>query len=255
MIRFSEFTKLRLTMLIAHTGAICGLVLIWDAKWLLLSAACIIAFFWVGQELYCHRYLCHRSFEMPLWVQRVCVILSIYNLFGHPIGIAATHITHHKYSDTNKDPHPALTPWQSWFWVSKNFSNSVDQGVVKRLMRDPWLKFISAHYLLIYFGTAFLVGLFSIKILIYAILIPHVYAFAAIGLITVFCHNKGYRRYNTADASTNNHWVNLMLGWNGAAFHNNHHAKPARYTTSDNWNEIDLIGVFVYFLFCKKKTL
>jgi len=122
-------------------------------------------------------------------------------------------------------------------------------------MQDPWLNFMARHYLKIYLSTLFVIGLVSLKALVYGLLVTHVYAFFANGLVTVFCHGKGYRTHDTRDTSTNNHWVNLMLGWNGVAFHNNHHAKPTRFTTSESRSEVDLIGVIIRVLFAKEKAL
>lgn len=248
----SELTKLRMTVIAAHIGAIVGLVFLWDPAWLLLSAACTFVFWWIAQEMYVHRYLCHRSFEMPDLAQKVCAALCVYNLYGNPIGVAATHTTHHKYSDTSRDPHPAATPWRSWFWATDNFDKSIDQGTARRLMRDSWLKFIAEHYFKIYFGTSLVVGVISLKVLVYALLVTHVYAFAANGLITVFCHGGGYRRHATNDASTNNQLVNSLLLFNGVALHNNHHAKPTRPSNSEAWYEVDLVGAIIRLFFCKK---
>lgn len=247
----TEFTKLRITILAAHIGAAVGLCLLWDPAWLLLSAVCTFAFLWISQEMYVHRYLCHRSFSMPVLAQRVCAALSVYNLYGNPIGVASTHTTHHKYSDTDKDPHPASTPWRSWFWLTDNFDKSIDPSTARRLMKDPWLKFIANNYFKIYFLTILIAGLISLKILLYAFLVTHVYAFAANGLITVFCHGKGHRRYKTSDTSTNNSYVNALLLFNGVAMHNNHHAKPTRSSNSEAWYEVDVIGLIVRLFFVK----
>lgn len=255
MIKLSEFTKLRATMLAVHCGAAVGLILFWDPRWFALSFVCSFLFLWIGQEMYCHRYLCHRSFKMSPLVQKICAILSIYNLYGNPIGIAATHATHHKYSDTDKDPHPSSTPLKSWFWVSERFDKSIDPGTAKRLMKDPLLSFIAKYYLIIYIVSLFAVGLVSAKILVYGFLVTHVYAFAANGLVTVFCHGKGYRTHDTRDTSTNNHWVNLALFGNGVAMHNNHHASPTRFTNSEKWTEVDIIGFIIRLLFKKENAI
>lgn len=232
-------------MLVVHVAAACGLYAYWDPTWLLLTALCSFVYLNFAQEMYCHRYLCHRAFDMPVWLQRVCAVLSLFNLYGHPIGIAATHATHHKHSDTDRDPHPASSPWRSWFWMGEKFDKSIDTPTARRLMRDEFLVFLQKHYFLIYCSVVIGVCMIHAKAAVYGLLVPHVYAFAANGLVTVFCHSRGYRNHDTNDKSTNNLGVNALLMFSGIALHNNHHAHPGRYSCSEKWYEVDLVGCII----------
>jgi fatty-acid desaturase len=146
----SEFSKLRILSTVVHFAGIFGLYFYWDPYWLILSVVGVFVFLWLGQELYCHRFLSHKAFGLSDGLQRLFAFLSIFNLFGTPIGFAATHVNHHKYSDTPKDPHPAATPWLTWFWLAPGFETSRSASTIKRLLDNGWLVFINKNYFKIY---------------------------------------------------------------------------------------------------------
>jgi stearoyl-CoA desaturase (delta-9 desaturase) len=147
-------------------------------------------------------------------------VLGIYCLFGTPIGIAATHVLHHRHADTGADPHPAREGWRAWCWTYSGMQTR-DRATVVRLSADPWLRVISKHYFQIYFSTVFLAGAVDPRLV---------------------CHRWGYRRYTTPDQSRNNLIVNVALFFGGIALHNTHHANPKACFLSRAWYEIDLVG-------------
>ncbi len=243
----NELRKLQALIAAVHVAAFAGLVFLWSPSWLVLTIVAYIAFLWLGHDLYQHRYLSHRSFEMPVWFQRVCAVLGVYCLFGTPIGIASTHVRHHRYADTNKDPHPAHHPLYSWFWLSPEMQ-ARDRATVVRLSKDSWLKFIGKNYFAIYLSTVAIALLINPKIAIYGFFLPAVYGFFSNGLVNVICHRWGYRRYETADKSRNNLIVNAVLLFGGIALHNTHHAHPQYYQLSRAWYELDLVGSLAGFI-------
>lgn len=247
----TPFTKLKTIIFIVHILGLIGLYSYWDPRWFVLFFVCHFLFLWIGQEMYVHRYLSHRSFQMSVGWQRLCAFLSIFNLFGTPIGIAATHVTHHKNSDSEKDPHPSTHPVQSWFWIYPQFDKSLDIKTVKRLSTDTWVRWISKHYFLIYLLTVLLLSVIDVRIVIYGFFTHVIYAFFSNGLINVVCHKLGYRRYHTNDNSRNNLLVNAMLFFSGIALHNNHHALPQNYKIDKTWYELDLVGLIISMI--KKK--
>ena len=255
MVKLSQFTKVRLLVVLAHVLGVWGLINYWDPRWLLLTLVCHIGFLWLGNEMYVHRFLAHKSFAMPLWLQRVCACLSVFNLFGAPIGVAATHMTHHKFSDREGDPHPASDSVRSWFWIHPRMEKSNNRSVVRRLMRDEWLVMINRRYFSIYLGTVIALALLDIRIAIYGFLLHVMYAFFCDGLINVVCHKYGYRIAETSDNSRNNLVVNAFLLFSGAALHNTHHAYPNVAGQSRRWYEVDLVGTLIGLIMVKRKTV
>ena len=231
----------------AHVAAAAGVCIWWDPIWLALSLVAYVAFLWFGHDLYYHRFLSHRAFNMPVWLQRICAVLGVFCLFGTPIGVASTHVRHHGHSDTDKDPHPAHRAWQAWFWTYPEMRVR-DRATVARLSKDNWLRAIGRRYFLIYYGTVAIAFLVDPRIAVYGFFVPTVYAFFSNGLVNVACHRWGYRRYHTTDNARNNLAVNALLLFGGIALHNTHHAKPKDYQLSRAWYEIDLVGCVAHFI-------
>lgn len=113
-----------------------------------LLAASLFMFFMykcVGVVVTYHRILCHRVGKMNPILQFICTALGFYGSLLSPVTWAGVHINHHKYVDTEKDPHsPTHLGWKGWFsilWV-----DSVDLKVMARLKRDPICVFFHKYY-------------------------------------------------------------------------------------------------------------
>jgi len=244
----NDLVKLRLMLLATHVGAAIGLFMLWDPAWLLLTLCCYFLFIWLGQELYCHRYLSHRSFDLDVGWQRLFLIFSIFNLFGTPLGIAGSHISHHKYADTEKDPHPSQEGWRAWFFFHKFPYHPVNLKYVKRMLDDPWVSFVTRHYFKLYLATIAVFAAIDVRIVVYGFFLHTALALITVGLINVGCHKFGYRRHETSDFSRNNWWINALILFNGAANHNTHHAKPQLWYTAEKWWEFDGVGRIISWI-------
>lgn len=230
-----------------HFSALGGLIYFWDPIWFSLSFFMYILFFWLGHEMYYHRFLSHNSFSMPLWMQKFLATVGVYCLFGTPIGIASTHAIHHKHADTDKDPHPAHYPVQAWMWTY-HAMNSKDRAIIARLSKNQWLKTIGKHYFLIYFSTIIACLIIDPRIAVYGFLVPAVYGFFTNSLVNVACHRWGYQNHKLSNNSRNNLLVNCFLFFGGSALHNNHHISPMNYKISQRWYEVDLVGCLAHII-------
>jgi len=71
----------------------------------------------------------------------------------------------------------------------------------------------------------------------------------AAGVINGLAHNKGYRNFETDDASTNLTPFAILIG--GEELHNNHHAFPTSAKFSVRWWEFDIGWMYIcIFRFC-----
>ena len=52
-----------------------------------------------------HRLHSHRSFKVPLWFEKLITYFATMSLTGPAIDWVAIHRAHHKWHDTEKDPH------------------------------------------------------------------------------------------------------------------------------------------------------
>ena len=63
------------------------------------------------QTFFLHRYASHKMFKMNKITEKICFLLTFLTQgtsFLHPAGYAMMHRNHHKYSDTEKDPHSPI---------------------------------------------------------------------------------------------------------------------------------------------------
>ena len=74
-------------------------------------------FYWltagIGITLGFHRLVSHRSFETPKWLEYILVFCGTLACQGGPMDWVGLHRMHHKYSDTEPDPHDSN---QGFWW-------------------------------------------------------------------------------------------------------------------------------------------
>lgn len=215
-----------------HLGSILGLFL---ADYSLLNFF-IFLLGWVlihgyGTELGLHRYLSHRSF-VPKGVFLIpLMFFSTLAIQGPALGWASIHRRHHRYSDSNNDPHsPKKGYWYAWHhwtnnWLDYNTKSSI-RGV-KDLLKNKQIKFFTKNTFFIIAITYLIIGLLSVNVLFWLFMLPATVSLVQSYNVNLFCHiNKfGYRNTDTKDDSRNISFL-AFTGW-GLGLHNNHHARPS----------------------------
>lgn len=186
----------------------------------------------LGVEVGLHRWASHRSVELKPAIKPIIVLLSFLGCQGHPLWWAAVHRgAHHRYADTDKDPHSPKYQgmWNSFLgWVFDHDPQSVNYKVVVDLLRDPWLIKTKRLYEATILYIWLLIGMIDVNLLLWGFLLPAIVAFHGEGLINSLCHSdRGYRNFNTTDQSKNIPWLGFFMWGNG--WHNNHHHKPSSF--------------------------
>lgn len=232
----------------------------------------------VGNFVFCslgigaglHRLHTHRSYECPLWFERMLALLGCCNLQQSPVRWVLVHRLHHQHSDHASDPH---TPHVSWFWghvgwlfIENRELSSLDtyEHYAKDMLSDPFYRRLERNqrYLQVYavhaiaFAVAgYVVGLLlhganagamqvSLQWLLWGVVIRTVYTWNVTWGVNSFCHLFGYRNYETRDDSRNN-WL-FALATSGDGWHNNHHADPTSAAHGFHcWWEFDLTFVVI----------
>ena len=213
-----------------------------------------------GTTVGLHRYWTHQTFEMSMFWQRFCTLMGAFNGQGPLFVWIANHEDyHHKYSDTEKDPH---SPDKGFFhalvtWTTKSDASSYKELAenprrlarslvkYKKFFEDPWNLFVDKWFLAILWGTVALVALIDWKISLYGIVLAVFYNQIAQGMSNTFGHYRwaGYRNYDTNDNSVNNPFLALFTL--GELNHNNHHGNWKSWKLSKNWYEPDFGGLIV----------
>lgn len=190
-----------------------------------------------GMAIGMHRYFCHNAFETSTNFHIVLGWLACLGSQGSPIFWNAVHQQHHKESDTNKDFHTPLKGWWTayWGWIVNLDPREVPMRLSKRLLKDPYQKWMHKNYYRFVWNSVALVALLDFAItggfyhVFYGMILPMCYATHQEPIVNVISHiaTLGTRKYNTPDNSNNIKW----LAWFtfGQAYHNNHHANPGTY--------------------------
>jgi len=197
----------------------------------------------LGVSVTFHRFLAHKSWKPPQWWVYIGSVLGFWGIVGSPIAWANNHVAHHKYVDTEKDPHsPLFMPWWKVQWLAMFTSYGSFRFALSNL--NKFQMFLHKYYFVIHF--LILVGLlviFGLHITMVCYLVPAAILWNASSLINTINHNVGYRNFETKDSSTNNIGTGYLI-W-GEGWHNNHHARPGNYSFKVKWWEFDLSSLII----------
>ena len=204
----------------------------------------------LGINIGYHRLLTHKSFSAPNWFRNTLITLGTLSAAGPPIYWAAMHRVHHRFSDTESDPHDSTRG----FWYSHVLhlfvldAHEAGQDHLSTyapdLIREPYLRFLNSHGTwvavttlpLLYWGGGwswvFWGGFFRIAA-----------TWNIMWFVNSASHMWGYRNFNTKDKTVNCWWVGLLAS--GEGWHNNHHALPSCAAHGHRWWELDLSFLFI----------
>jgi stearoyl-CoA desaturase (delta-9 desaturase) len=211
------------------------------ADWIAFGIFCVLISLAVGAGL--HRYFAHRAFKTSRAFQFALGVLGSA-FFGDPVGFAGKHRLHHRYSDTDRDPHsPRRGAWHCWLGhlVDDGCSEEQVRRAVPDLTRFPELMWLHRFFYLPGVATVALVAAFggySMLAAGYAVSWC-LMAFHGPALVNYFCHHGGPRRYEIPDRSANNVVLGVLLL--GEGWHNNHHRFPRAARAGFRWYELDLL--------------
>lgn len=252
--------NLRRVYIPAHLLLITGIVSVFTGatnwQWLLAIYPAWFLCGHIGFGIFVHKYYCHRSFETYDWIARLGAFLSLLSGSGSPMKVKVLHVGyHHRYSDTDLDPH---TPkkgllWSYVLWLNDKLDvNKI--WVVKDMMRDPFIKFYHNHNYKIYWGCWLLLALIDWRLAVFTVSAATVLEFHLLSMANTFCHHKhkgSYQNYEGKDDSQNVTWLNWLTL--GLAMHNNHHAQPGNYNHAHKKGEFDFSAWFVPLIEKKSK--
>lgn len=196
-----------------------------------------------------HRLWCHRSYEAK-------TTFRIFLMLGHTmsgqysiIRWSAGHRTHHKYSDTDADPHNVQRGFNFSHlgWMLRKEHPIVDikgQKVdVSDISDDPVAAFQDKYYPALFFFVNFLLPVLTPVLLFNESIVNAVIVCFVMRLVTQThdtafvnsaAHMFGEKPYNERMASRENSWVSF--GAVGEGYHNFHHAFPYDYAAGETGN-------------------
>jgi stearoyl-CoA desaturase (delta-9 desaturase) len=199
--------------------------------------------------LYYHRDQAHRSVDLHPLVRHVCRFWLWLNTGSSTREWVAVHRKHHALCEREGDPHSpriyglkkVLLEGAELYRVAARDRETLEK-YAKGTPND-WLENNLYHHpTRSYYGIALLViadlVLFGVPGIIMIALQLSNMPFMAAGIVNGLCHAKGYRNFETDDASTNLWPLGLLVA--GEELHNNHHAFPTSARFSMRPHEVDM---------------
>jgi len=218
------------------------------------SVATLLIFYWVtaclGVTLGYHRLLSHRSFNVPQWLARFFATCGALSAEYGPITWSGIHRQHHKYSDTDPDPHD-MNKGFWWSHIGWMFYDVPAEKNVRKytadLRNDPYFRWLDKYFLLLQIPlglTLYLIGGWSL--VLWGIPLRLAVVYHVTWLVNSATHTWGERPYDTEDNSRNNKWVAALTF--GEGWHNNHHAYPSSAKQGLQRGQIDLTWYHIVLL-------
>jgi stearoyl-CoA desaturase (delta-9 desaturase) len=220
----------------------------WKAVGVAFLLYCLTA--GIGITLGFHRLVSHRSFEVPKWLEYVLVFCGTLACQGGPVDWVGLHRIHHKYSDTEPDPHDSNKGfwWSHIGWMLYDIpANNDISRYTQDIVGDPFYQFCQKYLVLIQVVLGVL--LFAIggwPFVIWGIFARLVVVFHCTWFVNSATHKFGYKSHESNDNSRNCWWVALVTF--GEGWHNNHHAYQYSARHGLEWWEIDITWMIISLL-------
>jgi stearoyl-CoA desaturase (delta-9 desaturase) len=225
-----------------HLGAAVGVFLVpvtWSAVGLCIALYAVRMF---GITAGYHRYFAHRAYKTSRAFQFVLAWLGGMAMQKGPLWWAGHHRRHHKYSDTEDDPHSPVVRtlwWAHVGWVISGRFGRAPTDDIKDFAKFPELRLLDRFNWvpgLALAGLCYAVG--GLGGLVWGFLVSTVLLYHGTFLVNSACHLWGTRRYATADRSKNNWWAAVLTL--GEGWHNNHHHYQSCARQGFEWWELDV---------------
>ena len=199
--------------------------------------------------LYYHRDQAHRSVDLHPVVRHICRFWLWLNTGSSTREWVAVHRKHHAHCEKDGDPHsPRVYGLKRVLFEGAELYRFAarDRDTLEKYAKgtpNDWLENNLYHHpTRSYLGIALLVAtdlvLFGVPgIIMIALQLSNMPLMAA-GIVNGLCHAKGYRNFETDDASTNLWPIGVLVA--GEELHNNHHAFPTSARFSMRRHEIDM---------------
>jgi len=201
--------------------------------------------FGFGVSMTFHRSITHRALDMHPVLEMIGKFFASIGGTGSPISWVLIHKAHHKYSDTDRDPHSAKDVLK--YLIGKY--PTVSAKGMRKLAQSKFNKIMHRHYYLIILTYGAVWATLGFEYFCYGFIYPMVLTMVAGHLVNWYTHSDyvlNYRLHETKDTSQNNAIIGLLT-W-GEGFHNTHHRYAGRPNFGMRWWELDATFLFAQLL-------
>jgi stearoyl-CoA desaturase (delta-9 desaturase) len=223
-----------------------------------LLLLCVISYGFriVGADAIYHRYFAHRTFRVSRPTQFILALVGAQSGQRGPLWWAAKHREHHRYVETERDPHSPtahslMYAAVHWFLDPAHAKTNLD--VVSDFARFRELRWVNRFYWIPFYGVGALFfaagslgwlgqSVTGLSAFLWGFEVPATIVLYVAACVNVLNHIPtlpgGYRRFDTPDKSTNRFLLGIVSS--GVGFHNNHHQFAACAKCGFAWWEIDI---------------
>ncbi|XP_014252773.1 acyl-CoA Delta(11) desaturase-like [Cimex lectularius] len=234
-----------------HLAAVYGLYLmLFEAKWLTVFFALVLyKLSALGITAGAHRLWAHKSYKAKLPLKVFLVAINTLAFQNHVIEWARDHRVHHKFSETDADPHNATRGFFfshiGWLLCRKH-PELKEKGKlidISDLENDPVLAFQKKYYLILMPLTCFLFPTLmpmymwgeSLKCSWFtATMFRYALTLNVTWLVNSAAHMWGQKPYDASISPVEN--LAVSLGAAGEGWHNYHHVFPWDYKAAELGN-------------------
>ena len=217
--------------------------------------ACFLSFYAnIGTIAGVHRLWSHRAFQASFPVRVFLMLGHVLNsIQGSVYTWARKHRVHHKYADTDGDPHNAkrgfLFAHMGWVFYRKHHPELVTQLKkvnVQDLVNDPVVMFQYNHFVELFISFGFLFPIFvccfffeeTLANSFFIVVFLRMYISTnGVLFINSAAHMYGDAPYDKNIDPRQNSWVSF--GSVGEGYHNFHHTFPHDYASSEDGCKIN----------------
>jgi fatty-acid desaturase len=217
----------------------------WGAFVLFLATTAITVC--LGHSLGMHRRLIHRSFDCPLFIERLFVYLGTLVGMAGPYGMMRQHDIR-DWAQRKPDCHAYLAHrssiWRDGFWQLHCELTLVHPPaliVERRVANDRFYQFIERTWMVQQLPWALLfLAIGGLPWVVWGIAVRVTASVTGHWLVGYFAHNRGPRSWHIEGAGVQGHNVRYCgLITMGEAWHNNHHAFPSSARLGIRPGEVD----------------
>lgn len=221
---------------------ICHFLTIWflfDISYLSIFVA--FAFWFLGGSLGMaigfHRHLSH-TLNLSSKFRKFFIWCGVHAMTGPPISWVAIHREHHRYSDTENDPHGPEHKGKMWVQLCSMF-HKPNIKYTKDLIRDSylikWQKYYFPYHLTLLILAVTLAFITSNTIWLAFHAVPAVLVWHTGSLVNSLGHNKA--------GAKDSHMI-ALLSW-GEGYHKQHHENNKEHVFFSKKSPFDISGLII----------
>lgn len=204
------------------------------AGWMWWAAALFMYMFvysLIGNNVAMHRYFTHGHFQVSKPVEWFFLWCGSMTGLGEPLSYAMTHIIHHKYPDTELDPHGPKRGKRSILVYFQKTVDPAETPVFSRRLVELNNKYgwLHRYYLLFVLANAAIMWAIDFKVFLFLWLLPSSMACWGIAWAVYRQHWHG--------VANNSRFHKIDFLYEG--LHKNHHDWPSAPDTAVHSGEID----------------